>query len=226
MAADDRAQLGGESVPAPFDDLTPPYRTIVVDPPWPDEHRLTGVTRVGRAKRERGIEAHYSTMSLDEISALPVGGLADPAGCHLYLWTTNLHLPITFAVMEAWGFTYKTTLTWAKKGHLGLGHYFRTQTEHLLFGVKGSLPTLVNDQVTYFVAPKGGHSVKPPAAYDLIERCSPGPHVDIFCRQPRFGWDSWGKGYELAPLSVAHSGGPDVRSAPTESNRTSEADRG
>ena len=183
-----------------WEGLTPPYSTIVADPPWPDAHKLTGVTRVGRAKRDRSIGAHYSLMTMDEILALPVADLADE-NAHLYLWTTNLHLDESFDVMRAWGFTYKTTLTWIKKGHLGLGRYFRTQTEHILFGVRGSLPTLDRGQVTYFEAAKRGHSIKPEASYDLIARCSPGPYVELFARQPPLGWDSWGKGFEVEEAS-------------------------
>ncbi len=181
-----------------WEGLKPPYATIVADPPWPDPHKLTGVTRVGRVKKDRGTEKQYSTMTLGEIAHLPVTDLAEPQGCHLYLWTTNLHLPDTFAVMAAWGFVYKTTITWVKEGHLGLGRYFRTQTEFVLFGVKGSLRTTDQSQVNYFHAAKAGHSVKPPHFGDLVERCSPGPYVELFARAPRLGWDSWGYGYEGA----------------------------
>jgi N6-adenosine-specific RNA methylase IME4 len=175
--------------------LNPPYRTIVADPPWPDEHKLTGVTRVGRVKKERGIDAQYSTLSMDDIAALAVADLAaDDA--HLYLWTTNLHLRQTFNVMDAWGFSFRTVLTWCKTGHLGLGHYFRTNTEHVLFGVRGSLRTEDRCQGTWFQAPKRGHSVKPPQFADVVERTSPGPYVELFARQPRLGWDHWGYGYE------------------------------
>lgn len=180
-----------------FAELDPPYSTIVADPPWTDiGGRLTGVTRVGRQKRDRSIAAQYSTLSVDVICEMPVGDIAaDDA--HLYLWTTNLGMRDGFAVMEAWGFTHKTVLTWCKTGHLGLGRYFRNQTEHVLFGVRGSLPTLDRSQVTYFTAAKAGHSVKPAAFGDLVERCSPGPYVELFARAPRLGWDSWGKGFEI-----------------------------
>jgi N6-adenosine-specific RNA methylase IME4 len=185
-----------------FEELNPPYSTIVADPPWPDEHKLTGVTRVGRVKKERGIEPHYSTLSMEDIAALPVADIA-AEDAHLYLWTTNLHLARTFAIMQAWGFGYRTMLTWCKTGHLGLGHYFRTNTEHVLFGVRGSLRTKDRRQGTHFTAAKQGHSVKPASFTDLVERCSPGPYVELFARQPRLGWDSWGYGYE----SRADTGG-------------------
>jgi N6-adenosine-specific RNA methylase IME4 len=49
---------------------------------------------------------------------------------------------------------------------------------------------------TWFRWPRGAHSAKPPAFLDLVERVSPGPYVELFARQPRLGWDSWGFGHE------------------------------
>jgi N6-adenosine-specific RNA methylase IME4 len=177
-----------------FSDLNPPYRTIVADPPWPTNN--PGARgQVGMADGKP--ESHYSILSVGDICALPVLDLAAP-NAHLYLWCTASGLGDGLRVMESWGFTYKTALTWCKQGHLGLGAYFRTQTEHILFGVRGSLRTLdpARGQRTFFLAPKGGHSVKPGAASDLIEACSPGPYVELFARQPRLGWDAWGYGHE------------------------------
>lgn len=181
-----------------WSELDPPYRTIVADPPWPDDIKLTGVTRVGREVRDRSIDAQYSTMTLDEIADLPVADLADDEGSHLYLWTTNLHLFDSRAIMEAWGFEYKVLITWVKEGHLGLGYHFRTQTEHALFGVRGSLRTEDRAQKNIVTAAKRGHSVKPPAFMDMVERMSPSPYVELFSREPRLGWHSWGYGYEVA----------------------------
>ena len=179
-----------------WEGLTPPYSTIVADPPWADiGKRLTGVTRVGREVRDRSIAGQYGTLDTEAICSMPVQDLHD-GDAHLYLWATNLGLPDAFAVMASWGFSYKTCLTWCKQGHLGLGRYFRNQTEHVLFGVAGSMGTQDRGQITHFTAQKKGHSVKPAAFGDLVERCSPGPYVELFARQPRLGWDHWGHGYE------------------------------
>jgi N6-adenosine-specific RNA methylase IME4 len=43
---------------------------------------------------------------------------------------------------------------------------------------------------------RGPHSAKPPALLDVVERVSPSPYVELFARQPRLGWDSWGRGFE------------------------------
>src|SRR5215217_7554340 len=40
-------------------------------------------------------------------------------------------LPQAIDLMSAWGFQYKTVLTWLKPG-LGLGAYFRNTTEHCI----------------------------------------------------------------------------------------------
>ena len=180
--------------PPTFAELSPPYSTIVADPPWQSKGS-------GRAFGTRGMavvqpEAHYSTMDTAGICSLPVTDLA-ATNAHLYVWVTCSGLADGLAVMSAWGFSYKTCLTWVKEGTLGLGAYFRTMTEHVLFGTRGSLPTTCTDQRNYFTAAKSGHSRKPASFGDLVERSSPGPYVELFARAPRLGWDSWGKGYEI-----------------------------
>jgi N6-adenosine-specific RNA methylase IME4 len=168
------------------------YRTIVADPPWPYERGLTGVTRVGRELRQRGVENYYDTMPIRMIKALGVPDLADRTGCHLYLWTTNHHIRAAFDVMDAWGFTYKALLTWVKQGNIGLGYHWRNQTEHVLFGMMGSYRTSDRARTNVFAAPKTGHSSKPEAFYDIVESMSAGPYLELFARRNRLGWDTWG----------------------------------
>lgn len=178
------------------------YRTIVADPPWRYGQRMNVQTPwlADKADRSQGASARdiYPLMTLDEIAVLPVRDLAaDDA--HLYLWVTNTKLfdaedgwtiP---KIVEAWGFTYKTLLTWNKTGPLGMGYYFRGRTEHVLFGVRGnaSIPAKRREQ-NIIHAPNGAHSAKPDAFYDVVERVSPGPYVELFARRARFGWDYWG----------------------------------
>ncbi len=187
-----------------FEGLSPPYATIVADPPWPTNNPKARA-QVGMADGKP--EAHYSTMTVDDICEMPVAELV-AHDAHLYLWVVASGLAEGLRVAEAWGFTFKTTLTWCKQGTLGLGAYFRIQTEHVLFCVKGSLPTLdgARGQRTFFLAPKLGHSRKPPAFGDIVESCSPGPYVELFARQPRLGWDAWGYGYETPVDHHAESG--------------------
>lgn len=163
------------------------FATIVIDPPW-DWGDEGDQDQLGRARPD------YATMSFDQLRALDVPAHADD-DCHIYLWITNRSLPKGFALLEAWGFRYVTALTWVKP-HFGMGNYFRGQTEHVLFGVKGSQPLKRKDQGTVFHAPRGpnGHSSKPVEFYDLIESCSPGPYIEMFSRAKRPGWVTWGEG--------------------------------
>jgi N6-adenosine-specific RNA methylase IME4 len=91
---------------------------------------------------------------------------------------TNATLFAGQAVMQAWGFTYRSCLTWVKPG-LGLGSsYLRNNTEHLLLGTKGRAP-VYRSQPTWLFAPKQDHSHKPEEQYAVIERCSPGPYLEL-----------------------------------------------
>jgi N6-adenosine-specific RNA methylase IME4 len=173
--------------------LNPPYRTIVADPPW--RYDIARIVTTGKQRRAEAM-AHYSTLYPTEVAMLPVGDLA-ANDAHLYLWVTNPMLPQAFDVLPCWGFRYVTTLTWVKTGTLGMGFHFRGDTEHVLFGVRGDLPIPPEKRErNVFTAARCGHSVKPGAFFDLVERVSPGPYVELFARQPRLGWDSWGYGYE------------------------------
>lgn len=159
-------------------------RTIVIDPPW-DWGDEGDVDQFGQARPV------YATQPLAEIAKLPIRKIAEP-DAHLYLWITNRSLPKGFGLLDRWRFRYITCLTWVKPS-MGIGNYFRGQTEHVLFGIRGSLPLLRQDVGTVLVAPRpGGHSAKPDEFYDLIETCSPGPWMDLYARRERPGWLIWG----------------------------------
>lgn len=157
------------------------FSTIALDPPW-DWGDEGDCDQLGRAKPT------YATMPFDQLLALPIDRVADK-NAHLYLWITNRSLPKGFALLEKWEFRYITTLTWCKPS-FGMGNYFRGQTEHVLFGVKGSLPLKRKDAGTWFAADRGprGHSSKPEEFYALVESCSPGPYMERFARDVREGW--------------------------------------
>ena len=111
------------------------YRVIYADPPW------QFANRTGKVAPENKRLQRYSTMTVEEIMALPVRDVTDDCA-HLYLWVPNALLPEGLEVMKAWGFTYKTNLIWEKvrkdgqPDGRGVGFYFRNVTEVLLFGVK------------------------------------------------------------------------------------------
>jgi N6-adenosine-specific RNA methylase IME4 len=157
------------------------FTTIVADPPWRYDNKAT-----------RGAaEDHYPTMTVAELCDMPVDEHAND-NAHLYLWTTNGFLRQAFDLFDAWGFTYKAHLAWVKP-QMGLGNYFRISHEHVLFGIKGKLPTASRSTMSWFSAARGRHSAKPESFYDLVEASSPGPYLELFARSRRLGdWTAWG----------------------------------
>ena len=107
--------------------------------------------------------------------------------------------------MKRWGFTYKTNLVWYKirqdggPDGRGVGFYFRNVTELILFGTRGSLRTLDpgRRQVNIITSRKREHSRKPDELYNIIEKCSPGPYLELFARHSRPRWTQWGN--EIMP---------------------------
>lgn len=168
-----------------FDGLSPPYSTIVADPPW----------RFDSASTKADANRHYSTMTQADIRALPVAGLAD-SDAHLWLWAVNGRMEQAYQVVRAWGFQPLTLVTWCKP-QPGVGHYLRNNTEHAILAGRGKPLVPENKPLsTWYVWPRGAHSAKPAGFYDIVHTVSPGPYVELFCRRPILGWDSWGFGYE------------------------------
>lgn len=158
------------------------YGVLVADPPW----------RYGNTATRGAAADHYPTMTLAELGQLSVEVDEWAAtDCHLYLWTTNNFMREAFQVVDSWGFQYKTLLTWVKP-QIGMGNYFRSRTEHVLFATRGLAATARRDISNVIEAGRTQHSRKPDAFYDLVEAQSPGPYMEMFARRRRFGWDNWG----------------------------------
>ena len=169
------------------------FSTLLADPPW------RFMNRTGKVAPEHRRLSRYDTMTTAEIRALPVAEIVAEQA-HLYLWVPNALIADGLAVMESWGFSYKSNLVWAKRRKdggpdgRGVGFYFRNVTEIILFGVRGSMRTLPpgRRQVNIIETRKREHSRKPDEQYEIIEACSPGPYLELFARYSRPGWTSWG----------------------------------
>ena len=182
-----------------FASLSPPYSTIVADPPWDySEGFATASHTKGAPLRPRqDYDLPYSSMSVADVMRLTVSDLAG-SDCRLFLWTTNKYLPDSFRVMDAWGFKYRQTIVWHKLDCSPFsGSVAPNGAEFLMVATKGS-PVRIgkwNHSVVSHAQSKK-HSVKPGIFGDLVEQCSPGPYLELFARQPRLGWDAWGFGHE------------------------------
>ncbi|MDX2375635.1 S-adenosylmethionine-binding domain-containing protein [Microbacterium sp. LRZ72] len=165
------------------------FDVIYADPPWDLQQ-----------KGARGAGKHYDLLSLEEVKGLgdAVRALGAP-NSHLYLWVTNATLRDGYDVMEAWGYTVRSPLTWIKP-RFTLGNYLRNATEHLLFGTRGTAPVKYRSQPTWMFAPLLDHSVKPDEAYAVIDRVSgrDATKLELFARRrpPAPNWWVWGNEIE------------------------------
>lgn len=160
------------------------FGCVYADPPWVYDNQRT------RAATSN----HYAGLSVEEIAAMPVASLA-AENAHLWLWTTNAFLFSCPAIIEAWGFEFRSTYVWCKP-IMGLGNYLRCSHEILLFAIRGSAPFGMRDQKSWGVFDRGEHSAKPEQVRHLVERASPGPYLELFGRRAVEGWTVYGNEVE------------------------------
>jgi N6-adenosine-specific RNA methylase IME4 len=159
------------------------YNVILADPPWMYNFSET-------VKRDIDTN-HYPTMELENIKnlALPIEDNAI-----LLLWATAPKLEEAIEVLNAWGFVYKTNAIWDKE-KIGMGYWFRGQHELLLVGVKGDFksPEPENRYSSVIRSTRGEHSSKPEIVYEMVEKMFPNrKYLEVFARNNRPGWVSWG----------------------------------
>jgi N6-adenosine-specific RNA methylase IME4 len=159
------------------------FQILYADPPWQYEN----------PGPSSSVEDQYETMDFDELAALgPDLPAADDS--ILFLWSTNPKMDQAIALVDAWGFRYRTAMVWIKDS-IGLGYFVRARHEVLLIAKRGSLP-LPADNVrpdSVLEAPRREHSQKPEEFYDVIETMYPGlAYVELFARTARPGWVAWG----------------------------------
>lgn len=164
------------------------YGVILADPEWRFEpySRETGM--------DRAADNHYPTSATEIIAARNVPSIAAD-DCVLFLWATVPMLPAALQVMQAWGFEYKSHVTWDKI-RIGTGYWFRNRHEMLLVGTRGDIPApAMGSQFPSVIAiGRSDHSKKPEQFLELIENYFPTlPKIELNRRGPaRPGWDAWG----------------------------------
>lgn len=172
---------------APADDLPAGrFAVLLADPPW----------QLGSPESSRAPENHYPTLPLADIKAIDVPAADDAV---LFLWAVSSLLRETLDVVEAWGFTYATSIVWVKP-RIGLGAWVRHRHELLLVARRGDIspPPADARPDSVIEAPNRRHSEKPERVYALIERAYPRARkLELFARgRPRPGWAAWGNEVE------------------------------
>jgi N6-adenosine-specific RNA methylase IME4 len=167
------------------------YGAILVDPPVP----FTTWSSKGEG---RSPQHHYPCMSFDELAALPVASLAR-ADCFLLLWIPLRSIAWVEPLMDAWRFDYSgSAFAWVKQNRSGVGWFMgggystRKNIEVCWLGRRGKPKRKSAAVRELIVAPVREHSRKPDEVLSRIEALCDGPYVELFARQSRAGWDSWG----------------------------------
>ena len=178
------------------------YRVVYCDPPWLYENW-------SKKGEHKNATAQYDCLSVTDLKTLPVESLAAENSV-MFMWATWPMIFEAYMLMKAWGFTYKTGGPWVKLSKTGAaiafatGYIFRSASEAFLLGTRGdpralnrSTRNLLYDveienlgpQITDLVRE---HSRKPDCAYPMIEALFPGPYLELFGRNRREGWKTWG----------------------------------
>lgn len=186
----------------PFAPLTPlSYGAILCDVPWSYSMRSA-------KGYEKSPEAHYRTMTDEEIMALPVSHLA-AGDCLLVMWAIWPRLPFALEVMKAWGFKYVTGGSWVKrtpygKIRWGTGYTLRSGCEPFLIGRLGEPQGQPRNILNVLEGVAREHSRKPPEMRAMVEALTPNAfRCELFAREAWAGNSVWGN--ETEKFSEAES---------------------
>lgn len=184
------------------------FGVIIADPPWAFSDRLQKMKK----PTKRSAVSQYKVMTAGDIAQIDVPSVVDPNGCLLALWVPSTLLPQGLTVMQAWGFTYKTTVCWVKKSAttnklgFGMGHLFRASHEIALIGTVGKIVRAVDNhsQRSVFEAPNLGHSVKPTNLHDSLDLMFPSAsRLELFARRQAPGWTCIGDAVTGVDINVS-----------------------
>ena len=177
------------------------YDIIYADPAWSFNNKRTG------GSLKSGADAHYKTMSVDEMCALPVKDITTD-DCILFMWWVASQPEEAIKLVKAWGFTIKTMtgFNWVKttkngKLGFGMGFWTRALSECCLIATKGK-PKRINAGVRSVVmAENTKHSRKPQIFRDqIIKMMGTLPRLELFACEKVDGWEA--AGYDIDGIDI------------------------
>jgi N6-adenosine-specific RNA methylase IME4 len=166
------------------------FDVVSVDPPWNYEGESKNITSFDAVGRR--VSNPYPEMSTDEIKKIKLPLMDDAV---VLLWTTHKFLPDAFDILKEWNLDYKATLIWNKE-KMGMGAWFRMQSEFCLVAVKGKpywSNTTYRDIIT---EPRREHSRKPEFFYKMVNNITLGRKLEYFSREKREDWLVYGNDLE------------------------------
>ena len=175
------------------------YDIIYTDPPWP---QTKGNARSCRPNQ--GKELDYKTCSIEECFRLQEAFFSKASERHnVFMWCIDKYLHEVEQQMANLGYTLHARIIWDKENGIAPAFTVRFSHEYLLwFYQKGKMLMPCKEArgkfTTVIREPSTVHSKKPEAAYIMLETMFPDANkVELFARNTRPGWQSWGD--ELPP---------------------------
>jgi N6-adenosine-specific RNA methylase IME4 len=193
------------------------YKIVYADPPWQ-------FSAWNEATAQRHVSKQYQTMAIDQMASIPVRNICCENSV-LFMWATFPNLKLAIRLIDAWGFTYKTTaFVWIKKNKcgsnfLGMGYYTRSNAEICLLATRGKpLPRMCHNISSVVESPVMEHSKKPDIIRGhIVSLFGDLPRIELFARQNVLGWDAWGNEVtNCAPVLGAGPAQNVKETAPTE----------
>lgn len=204
------------AAPPPFEGLGTDYDFLMVDPPWPTKMRSEKGEKKSSAAQYGSMPfEEIAALPVDRLTAkVAVTMLWCTWPMVLYGGDPELRYADHDAsrsrvgeVVKAWNLRYVSGGSWFKrtitgKPSFGPGYRVRTTCEPFLLCIKGNPSTAAARRMRNAVESivdnaidglRREHSRKPEEAYKWGEDYLPGARrLELFSRQSRPGWDTWG----------------------------------
>lgn len=172
------------------------YGIIYTDPPWQQK-------RGGRKSvrpNSSGKDLDYSTMKMKDIVELHKDVLSKNTTekHNVFMWTIDKYLRNTEDFMEDLGYTRHARIIWNKITGIPSAFTVRYAHEYLLWFYKKGNILMPRDEVRgvysdVMTERVKKHSQKPECAYEMLEDMFPDvDKLEMFARNTRPTWDSWG----------------------------------
>lgn len=170
------------------------YGIIYTDPPW--QQKKAGLRK---CRPNQGRELDYQTVEIEEIFELqkPFFKATDERH-NVFMWAIDKFLFLAESEMKKLGYELHARLIWDKTNGIAPAFTIRYSHEYLLWFYKrgkmlmpekdkrGKYTTVMREQATK-------HSKKPQCAYEMLEDMFPTARkIELFARNTRPGWESWG----------------------------------
>lgn len=171
------------------------YEIIYSDPPWPQKKG-----NIRKSRPNQGRDLDYATMSVEQCFLVQDEFFNRAAEKHnVFMWAIDKYLHEIQVEMERRGYKLHARLIWDKTNGVAPAFTVRFAHEYLLWFYKPGKILMPRQEArgtytTVLREPATKHSKKPTCAYEMLEDMFPDAQkIELFARNTRPGWDSWGK---------------------------------